>query len=142
MLSDIGSSLIIQRPPMGYLPPGYSPPRQKGGTFTVNPLGALCCSVIIGSSLIIQHPPMGYLPPGYSPPQQLGGTFTVLPFRCSLLTSDNRFHSHHSASTDGLPSSWLFSSSTVRWDKNSSMRGIKFMLKLLFKISISGCSPT
>jgi hypothetical protein len=57
---------------MGYHPPGYSAPQQLGDTFTVNPLGALCCSVIIGSSLIIQRPPMGYIPPGYSPPQQLG----------------------------------------------------------------------
>ncbi len=68
----IGSSLIIQRPPMGYLPSGYSPPQQLSAAFTVNPLGALFCSVIIGFSLIIQHPPMSYLPPGYSPPQQLG----------------------------------------------------------------------
>ncbi len=75
----IGSSLIIQRPPMDYLPPGYSPPQQLGGTFIVNSLGELCCSVIIGSTLIIQCPPMRYLPPGYSPPQQLGGTFTVNP---------------------------------------------------------------
>ncbi len=69
----------MQCPPMGYLPPGYSPPQQLGETFTVIRLGALCCSVINGSSLIIQLPPMGYLPPWYSPSQQLGGTFTVSP---------------------------------------------------------------
>ncbi len=48
------------------------------------------------------------------------------PFRCPVLLGDNWFISHHSASTNGLSSSWLFSSSTVRWDKNSSLRRIKF----------------
>jgi hypothetical protein len=45
---------------MGYFPLGYSPPQQLGGTFTVNPLGALFCSVINKPSLVINSNPSGY----------------------------------------------------------------------------------